>query len=86
LNVGSETPSRRQNSVCESPLRRQASTIPPHFRSRGALANLGHQVGRSTVRRVLLENGLEPAPRRSTWTACRQRLGGLLKYYHRRAA
>ena len=38
-----------------------------YTRIRGALANLGHQVGRSTVRRLLLENGLEPAPRRTTW-------------------
>jgi len=38
-----------------------------YTRIRGALANLGHQVGRSTVRRLLLENGLQPAPRRTTW-------------------
>ena len=37
--------------------------------SRGALANLGHQVGRSTVRRLLLENGLDPAPPRTTWAS-----------------
>jgi len=40
---------------------------PGYTRIRGALANLGHQAGRSTVRRLLLENGLEPAPRRTTW-------------------
>jgi len=44
----------------------------------GALANLGHQMGRSTVRRVLLENGLEPAPRRSTWRAFLRRHWGQL--------
>jgi transposase InsO family protein len=38
-----------------------------YTRIKGALANLGHQVGRSTVRRLLLENGLEPSPRRTTW-------------------
>ena len=37
---------------------------------RGALANLGHQVGRSTIARTLKEHGLEPAPERrkkTTW-------------------
>jgi len=40
-----------------------------YTRLRGALANLGHELSRGTIRRLLLENGLEPAPRRSTWTA-----------------
>jgi putative transposase len=40
-----------------------------YTRIRGALANLGHEVGRNTIRRLLQENGLEPAPRRSTWKA-----------------
>lgn len=30
----------------------------------GALDNLGHRVGRTTIRRVLREHGLEPAPQR----------------------
>ena len=29
---------------------------------RGALANLGHEVGRNTIKRILLDQGLEPAP------------------------
>ncbi|MGE4198943.1 MAG: integrase core domain-containing protein, partial [Phycisphaerales bacterium] len=33
-------------------------------RIQGALANLGHRVGRSTIRRVLIQHGLEPAPKR----------------------
>ena len=40
-----------------------------YTRIRGTLANLGHEVGRNTIRRLLQENGLEPAPRRSTWAA-----------------
>jgi putative transposase len=40
-----------------------------YTRIRGALANLGHEVGR-----------------RSGPIECRQRLGGLLRYYHRRTA
>jgi putative transposase len=35
-----------------------------YSRIQGALDNLGHRVGRSTIRRVLREHGLEPAPQR----------------------
>ena len=34
-------------------------------RIQGALANLGHQVSRTTVRRILEQHGIEPAPERS---------------------
>ena len=34
-----------------------------YTRIRGALSNLGHQVGRSTIRRILKEEGLEPPPK-----------------------
>ena len=34
-------------------------------RIRGALRNLGHAVGRNTIKRILREHGLEPAPSRS---------------------
>jgi putative transposase len=37
-----------------------------YTRIQGALANLGHKVGRSTIRRILKEHGLEPAPKRHT--------------------
>ena len=39
-------------------------------RIQGALANLGHEVARSTVANILKEHGIEPAPernRRTTW-------------------
>lgn len=36
-----------------------------YSRIQRALSNIGHQVGRSTIRRVLKENGLEPADQRS---------------------
>jgi putative transposase len=33
-----------------------------YTRIRGAVANLGHQVGRGTIANILKENGIEPAP------------------------
>jgi len=35
---------------------------------RGALANLGHQVGRGAIANILKENGIEPAPERDGHT------------------
>lgn len=39
-----------------------------YTRIQGALANLGHKVGRGTVANVLRANGIEPAPERGTHT------------------
>jgi transposase InsO family protein len=36
-----------------------------YSRIRGALYNLGHEIGRNTIKRILLENGINPAPLRS---------------------
>jgi transposase InsO family protein len=33
-----------------------------YTRIRGALRNLGHEIGRNTIKRILLENGIDPAP------------------------
>ena len=39
-----------------------------YTRIRGALQNLGYAVGRNTIKRVLIENGIDPAGlRRTTW-------------------
>ena len=35
-----------------------------YTRIRGALFNLGHEIGRNTIKRILFENGLDPAPLR----------------------
>ena len=38
----------------------------------GALYNLGHEIGRNTVKRILLDNGIDPAPLRNkgiSWNA-----------------
>ena len=39
-----------------------------YTRIRGAVANLGHQVGRATIANILKENGIEPAPERDAHT------------------
>jgi len=42
-----------------------------YTRIQGALANLGHSIGRTTIRRILQQAGLEPAPERHkgmSWT------------------
>lgn len=39
-----------------------------YTRIRGAPANLGHQVGRSTSANILKDNGIERAPERDTHT------------------
>ena len=37
-------------------------------RIRGALANLGHEIGGNTVKRLLCDHGITPAPERSQRT------------------
>ena len=39
-----------------------------YTRIRGALANVGHEISRNTVKRILLEHGIEPAPERGQRT------------------
>jgi hypothetical protein len=42
-----------------------------YTRIKGALKNLGHEVGRNTIKRILKENGIDPAPergKRMSWT------------------
>ena len=43
-----------------------------YSRIQGALANLGHKVSRSTIRRILKEHGMDPAPERSKRTPWRK--------------
>ena len=40
-----------------------------YTRLRGALFHLGHDIGRNTIKRILLERGLEPAPERGRHTS-----------------
>jgi transposase InsO family protein len=39
-----------------------------YTRIRGALANLGHEIGRNTIKRILADAGIEPAPERGKRT------------------
>jgi hypothetical protein len=49
----------------KSPIRdRHQNETWSYTRIRGALAILGHEVGRNTIKRILLENGIDPAPLR----------------------
>jgi transposase InsO family protein len=52
-----------------------------YTRIRGALANLGHEVGRNTIKRILKDAGMEPAPergKRTQWkTFLREHLGAI---------
>jgi hypothetical protein len=42
-----------------------------YTRIQGALKNVGHRVGRSTIRRILKAAGLPPVPQRPTsWQTC----------------
>ena len=47
-----------------------------YTRIRGALANLGHEIGRNTVKRILCDHGIAPAPEDRPWS--RTRAGFLL--------
>jgi putative transposase len=60
-----------------------------YTRIRGALYNLGHEIGRNTIKRILLDNELINDQRSRTNMSgdiehC-ERLGGVLNYYRRAA-
>jgi transposase InsO family protein len=50
---------------------RMANECPTwgYTRIRDALRNVGHEIGRNTVKRILLDHGIEPAPERSRKTS-----------------
>ena len=41
-----------------------------YTRIRGALYNLRHEISRSTIKQILLDNGIVPAPEREKRTSC----------------
>ena len=63
----------------------------------GAMANLGYRLSDQTVGNILQRHGIPPAPERKRTTVkaikrvdgsigCKERMGGLPKYYHQVAA
>ena len=63
----SRSPGRPKTAVkIEELILRMARENPRwgYTRIRGALHNLGHEIGRNTVKRILLENGFDPIQRR----------------------
>jgi putative transposase len=63
---GSESrgPGRPKTAIeIQRPIIRMARDNPRwgYTRIRGALHNLGHEIGRNTIKRILLENGFDPA-------------------------
>ncbi|MHC4198602.1 MAG: integrase core domain-containing protein [Planctomycetota bacterium] len=46
-----------------------------YTRIRGAMKNIGHGIGRSTIRRILERNGIPPAPRRARDSNWREFIG-----------
>ena len=61
-------PGRPKTAVeIEQLILRMARSNPSwgYTRIRGALYNLGHEIGRNTIKRILLDNGFDPAPLRN---------------------
>ena len=54
-----------------------------YTRIRGALSNLGHTIARTTVKRILHDHGVDPAPERSRHMPWKTFPGGL-RSVHRR--
>jgi len=67
-------PGRPRTSIDVAQLIRTMASGNPSWgdtRIRGAMFNLGHDVGRNTIKRILADAGLEPAPERSRRTTCK---------------
>ena len=63
-NRGSGRPPTAKD-ICELIVRMaQENPTWGYTRLRGALKNLGHEVGRNTVKRILADHGIAPAPKR----------------------
>ena len=64
-------PGRRATAGALAKLVAKMATENPmwgYTRSRGAMRNLGHELGRRTIRRILQDAGLGPAPERGERT------------------
>jgi len=61
--------------------RNQQHVTRGYTRLQGALRNLGHQIGRGTIGKVLKEAGVDPAPGRNNGTTWKE----LLRTHFKRA-
>jgi putative transposase len=64
---------RKRGRIAELVLKIARENEWGYTRIKGALQNLGYRIGRSTIQRILRENGIDPAPLRGmSWgtTSC----------------
>ena len=64
---------RKRGKIAELVLKIARENEWGYTRIKGALQNLGYRIGRSTIQRILRENGIDPAPLRGmSWgtTSC----------------
>jgi putative transposase len=68
---------RKRGAIAELVLKMARENEWGYTRIKGAMQNLGYKVGRSTIQRILRENGIDPAPSRGmSWgTFVRAHLG-----------
>ncbi len=59
---GRRVSAEKENLVCRLALENRTWG---YTRIKGAMENLGHSIGRSTIKRILKRNGIPPAPKRS---------------------
>jgi putative transposase len=73
--------------ICELVVRMaQENPTWGYTRLRGAPRNLELEVGRNTIKRILVDRGIVPATAEDTaHIMSRERLGGVLRYYYRAA-
>ena len=61
--TGAQADLRRRRDIRELIVRvAQENPTWGYTRLRGALKNLGHELGRNTIKRILAEHGIAPAP------------------------
>jgi putative transposase len=70
---------RKRGQIAELVVKMARENKWGYTRIKGAMQNLGYKVGRSTIQRILRENGIDPAPSRGmSWgTFIRAHLGAI---------
>ena len=65
VKAGDRVKTDRRDALKLARSYRGGDLTPGYTRIRGALSNLGHEIARTTVKRILHDHGIEPAPERS---------------------